>query len=130
MRRFVKFKALVLLLSKLSSVTGLPSDARTPEVRTSNSDDSPIARLALVGKPGKKVDLEGLGNFLETQIVEPLGRVSADCAHAVRNKSAHGTPMAALNLEDQTQWNRRFRPWVSGHTGTSQKHRCINAATG
>ena len=26
-------KALVLLLSKLSSVTGLPSDARTPEVR-------------------------------------------------------------------------------------------------
>ena len=30
-------KALVLLLSKLSSVTGLPSDARTPEVRTSNS---------------------------------------------------------------------------------------------
>ena len=42
-------KALVLLLSKLSSVTGLPSDARTPEVRTSNSDDSPIARLALVG---------------------------------------------------------------------------------
>ena len=69
-------KALVLLLSKLSSVTGLPSDARTPEVRTSNSDDSPIARLALVGKPGKKVDLEGLGNFLETQIVEPLGRVN------------------------------------------------------
>ena len=69
-------KALVLLLSKLSSVTGLPSDSRTPEVRTSNSDDSPIARLALVGKPGKAVDLEGLGNFLETQIVEPLGRVN------------------------------------------------------
>lgn len=69
-------KALVLLLSKLSSVTGLPSDARTPEVRTSNSDDSPIARLALVGKPGEAVDLEGLGNFLETQIVEPLSRVN------------------------------------------------------
>ena len=69
-------KALVLLLSKLSSVTGLPSDARTPEVRTSNSDDSPIARLALVGADGKQVDLEGLGNFLETQIVEPLGRVN------------------------------------------------------
>ena len=69
-------KALVLLLSKLSSVSGLPSDARTPEVRTSNSDDSPIARLALVGKPGEPVDLEGLGNFLETQIVEPLSRVN------------------------------------------------------
>ncbi|MGB1176419.1 MAG: efflux RND transporter permease subunit, partial [Candidatus Puniceispirillaceae bacterium] len=69
-------KALVLLLSKLSAVTGLPSDARTPEVRTSNSDDSPIARLALVGKPGQTIDLESLGNFLETQIVEPLGRVN------------------------------------------------------
>jgi len=69
-------KALVLLLSKLSAVTGLPNDARTPEVRTSNSDDSPIARLALVGQPGEPVDLEGLGNFLETQIVEPLSRVS------------------------------------------------------
>ncbi|NCF48210.1 MAG: MMPL family transporter [Bacteroidetes bacterium] len=69
-------KALVLLLSKLSSVTGLPQDARTPEVRTSNSDDSPIARLALVANPGVEVDLETLGNFLETQVVEPLGRVN------------------------------------------------------
>ena len=69
-------KALVLLLSKLSSVSGLPSDARTPEVRTSNSDDSPIARLALVAQPGADIDLEGLGNFVQSQIVEPLGRVN------------------------------------------------------
>ena len=69
-------KALVLLLSKLSSVTGLPSDARTPEVRTSNSDDSPIARLALVAQPGADIDLEGLGNFVQSQIIEPLGRVN------------------------------------------------------
>ena len=69
-------KALVLLLSKLSSVSGLPMDARTPQVRTSNSDDSPIARLALVSRDGADVDLEGLGNFLQSQIVEPLGRVN------------------------------------------------------
>lgn len=69
-------KALVLLLSKLSSVSGLPTDARTPQVRTSNSDDSPIARLALVSNDGADVDLEGLGNFLQSQIVEPLGRVN------------------------------------------------------
>ncbi len=68
-------KALVLLLSKLSSVNGLPDDARTPQVRTSNSDDSPIARLALVAKKGTNTDLEGLGSFLETNVVEPLGRV-------------------------------------------------------
>lgn len=68
-------KALVLLLSKLSSVNNLPSEAKTPQVRTSNSDDSPIARLALVAKDGSTTDLEGLGRFLETEIVEPLGRI-------------------------------------------------------
>ena len=47
----------------------------------SSSDDSPIARLALVGKPGEAVDLEGLGNFLETQIVEPLSRVNGVSSH-------------------------------------------------
>ena len=68
-------KALVLLLNKLSAVSGMPSEATTPQVRTSNSDDSPIARLALIAKPGTNTDLEGLGNFLETNVVEPLGRV-------------------------------------------------------
>ena len=34
-------KALVMLLSKLSAVNGLPNDADTPIVRTSNSEDSP-----------------------------------------------------------------------------------------
>ncbi len=68
-------KALVLLLSKLSAVNGLPDDANTPQVRTSNADDSPIARLALVAKSGNAEDLEGLGNFLEANVIEPLGRV-------------------------------------------------------
>ena len=68
-------KALVLLLSKLSSVSNLPNESRTPQVRTSNSDDSPIARLALAAKDGSDTNLEGLGNFLENQIVEPLGRI-------------------------------------------------------
>ena len=68
-------KALVLLLSKLSSVSNLPNDSKTPEVRTSNSDDSPIARMALVSTIGEANDLEGLGNFLDSNIIEPLGRV-------------------------------------------------------
>ena len=67
-------KALILLLSKLSGITGLPDDAKTPTVRTSNSDDSPIARLALIAREGVKIDLESLGRFVETDIVEPLGR--------------------------------------------------------
>lgn len=68
-------KALVLLLSKLSAVNGLPDDADTPMVRTSNSEDSPIARLALVAKDGSNADLEALGQYLDTNIVEPLARV-------------------------------------------------------
>ena len=67
-------KALVLLLSKLSAVSGLPDEAGTPTVRTSNSEDRPIARLALVAKDGADVDLENLGQYLETNIVDPLAR--------------------------------------------------------
>ena len=70
-------KALVMLLSKLSAVNGLPDDADTPIVRTSNSDDSPIARLALVAKDGFDVNLEALGQYLDTNIVEPLSRTKA-----------------------------------------------------
>ena len=69
-------KALVMLLSKLSAVNGLPDDADTPLVRRSTSEDSPIARLALVAKDGFDVNLETLGQYLDTNIVEPLSRTS------------------------------------------------------
>jgi len=72
-------EALVLLLSKLSGITGLPDDSKRPTVRTSNSDDSPIARLALVAmadeETGTIPNVEQLGSFLETGIQEPLSRV-------------------------------------------------------
>ena len=67
-------KALTVLLSKLAGITGLPDDARAPQVRTSNSDDSPIARMALVPADGAEVELETLGNFVRTQVVDPLSR--------------------------------------------------------
>ena len=69
-------KALVMLLSKLSAVNGLPDDADTPLVRTSNSENSPVARLALVAKEGSVVNLEALGQYLDTNIVEPLSRTN------------------------------------------------------
>ena len=68
-------KALVMLLSKLSAVNGLPNDADTPTVRTSNSDDSPAVRRVFVSKDGANVDVETLGQYLDTNIVEPLSRV-------------------------------------------------------
>ncbi|NDA08507.1 MAG: efflux RND transporter permease subunit, partial [Alphaproteobacteria bacterium] len=73
-------KALTTLLSELSSISDLPDEARQPTVRTSNSDDSPIARLALTAPANEQgiradVDLENLGRFLQTGVVEPLLRV-------------------------------------------------------
>lgn len=70
-------KALTLLLSKLSGITGLPDDSKRPVVRTSNSDDSPIARLALISlaDTDQALALERLGRFLETGIKTPLARV-------------------------------------------------------
>ena len=69
-------KALVLLLNKLSSVNGLPDDADTPVVRTSNSENSPIARLALTAIDGAEVNLEDLGQYLDTNIAAPLSRTA------------------------------------------------------
>ena len=69
-------KALTMLLSELSGITDLPDEATAPQVRTSNSDDSPIARLALTATQESDVDVENLGNFLEDGIVAPLERVS------------------------------------------------------
>jgi len=73
-------KALTTLLSELSSISGLPDEAKQPTVRTSNSDDSPIARLALTAARDDQgqqaaVDLENLGQFLQTGVIEPLVRI-------------------------------------------------------
>ena len=67
-------KALTILLSKLAGITGFPSEASAPQVQTSNSDDSPIARMALVILPDQNVDLESLGSFVETKVVDLLAR--------------------------------------------------------
>ena len=68
--------ALIQLLSKVSAIDGLPSESKRPTVRTSNSDDSPISRLAMVKLPGSEVDdLASLGDFVEFEIIEKLSRI-------------------------------------------------------
>ena len=68
--------ALIQLLSKVGSIDGLPNEAKRPTVRTSNSDDSPIARLAMVKLPNSKIDnLDSLGDFVEFEIIEKLSRI-------------------------------------------------------
>ncbi|MGB2302115.1 MAG: efflux RND transporter permease subunit, partial [Candidatus Puniceispirillaceae bacterium] len=69
-------KAISDLVSQLASVSGLPDESRSPRVRTSNSDDSPIARMALSVRDGEEgPDLEKLGQFVENEIVARLGRI-------------------------------------------------------
>ena len=68
-------EALVKLLGQLARVSGLPIDAKQPEIRTSNSEDSPIARLAMVAKDGNIVDIDTLGEFVESVVIEPLSRI-------------------------------------------------------
>ena len=67
--------ALVKLLGQLARVSGLPNDAKAPEVRTSNSEDSPIARMALVAKDDVDIDIDTLSEFVDTVILEPLSRI-------------------------------------------------------
>ena len=67
-------RALTVLLSKLAGISGLPSDSTAPQVQTSNSDDSPIARMALVAVEGQNVDLESLGSFVSSKVVDFLAR--------------------------------------------------------
>ncbi|MDB2478464.1 efflux RND transporter permease subunit [Alphaproteobacteria bacterium] len=68
--------ALIQLLSKVSAIDGLPSESKRPTVRTSNSDDSPISRLAMVKLPNSEVDdLASLGDFVEFEIIEKLSRI-------------------------------------------------------
>ena len=68
--------ALIQLLSKVSAIDGLPSEAKRPTVRTSNSDDSPISRLAMVKLPNSEIDdLASLGDFVEFEIIEKLSRI-------------------------------------------------------
>ena len=68
--------ALIQLLSKVSAIDGLPFESKRPTVRTSNSDDSPISRLAMVKLPNSKIDdLGTLGDFVEFEIIEKLSRI-------------------------------------------------------
>ena len=57
-----------MLLNKLAGVTGLPNDAKTPTIRTSNSDDSPIARLVLRVRDGYTIDLESQVSLLKVTL--------------------------------------------------------------
>lgn len=69
-------RAFMLVSNRLNGVTNLPDEATEPRIRTSTSDDAPIARFALTRTIGNETPIETYGDFVEDIIVDRLERVS------------------------------------------------------
>ncbi len=68
--------AVIKLLNKISTITGLPDESSKPVVRTSNSEDSPISRLVMIKTKNSKInDMTTLGDLVEYEVIEKLSRV-------------------------------------------------------
>lgn len=69
-------RALLLVANRLDRVDGYPSEVKQPTMRTSGSDDNPIAWFVLI-KPANDVkDMHTFGDFAEDVIQDRLERVT------------------------------------------------------
>ena len=68
-------RAFMLVSNRLNSVSDLPDEARKPRIRTSTSDDVPIARFALTRTGGNTRPIEQYGTFVDDVVVDRLERV-------------------------------------------------------
>jgi len=68
-------KAFQVVSNRLVSISDLPSDVRGPSMRTSGSEDRPIARIALHHSKGNTQDLETYGDLVNEQVLDRLERV-------------------------------------------------------
>lgn len=68
-------RAFMLVSNRLNGVTGLPEEATEPRIRTSTSDDVPIARFALTHAEGNETPIETYGDFVNDVVVDRLERV-------------------------------------------------------
>ena len=68
-------RAFMLVSNRLGNVSDLPEEAGEPSIRTSGSEDVPIARLAMTRLPGNDRDMETYGDLAEDVIVDRLQRV-------------------------------------------------------
>ncbi|MGF1594182.1 MAG: efflux RND transporter permease subunit [Kiloniellaceae bacterium] len=69
-------RAFMLVSNRLGNVSNLPDEANEPSIRTSGSDDVPIARLAMRRLPGNDRNIEIYGDLIEDVIADRLQRVS------------------------------------------------------
>ena len=68
-------RAFMLVSNRLGNVSDLPDEASKPSIRTSGSEDVPIARLALTRLPGNTRDIETYGDLVEDVVADRLQRV-------------------------------------------------------
>jgi hydrophobic/amphiphilic exporter-1 (mainly G- bacteria), HAE1 family len=69
-------RAFMLVSNRLGNVGDLPQEADEPQIRTSGSEDVPIARLALIKLPGNARDMETYGDLAEDVVSDRLQRVA------------------------------------------------------
>ncbi|GAB4357404.1 MAG: efflux RND transporter permease subunit [Kiloniellaceae bacterium] len=68
-------RAFMLVSNRLGNVSDLPDEAGEPSIRTSGSEDVPIARMALRRLPGNTRDIEIYGDLVEDLVADRLQRV-------------------------------------------------------
>jgi len=69
-------RAFMLVSNRLNGVSDLPDEASEPNIRTSTSDDVPIARFAVTRLDGNETAIETYGDFVDDVIVDRLERVA------------------------------------------------------
>ena len=68
-------RAFLLVSNRLGGVSDLPSEASEPAMRTSGSEDRPIARIGISRTADNTRDIETFGDFLAEVVAERLERV-------------------------------------------------------
>ena len=68
-------RAFMLVSNRLGNVSDLPDEAGEPSIRTSGSEDVPIARMAMRRLPGNTRDIEIYGDLVEDLVADRLQRV-------------------------------------------------------
>jgi len=69
-------RALLLVANRLDRVNGYPAEASEPSMRTSSSDDNPIAWFVLIRTDGNIGAMHTYGDFVEDVIQDRLERVT------------------------------------------------------
>ncbi len=101
-------RAFMLASNRLNGVSNLPDEATEPRIRTSTSDDVPIARLAITRTGDNQTPIETYGDFVNDVVVDRLERVSG-----ISQISASGGSSRELQVVVEPDKLARYKLTVS-----------------